>query len=112
MTSSLLRLALVAVCALFANIVTALPATSLAERASTSCNGDPSLCSRLYSNVTYVGAHNSYAIGSIGSATLGYNQQRSVIDQLNDGVRLLQVQVHTSSNSSTTGSGLDLCHTS
>ena len=31
---------------------------------ATVCNGHAELCSRSYGNVTYVGAHDSYAIGA------------------------------------------------
>ncbi|CDR99086.1 hypothetical protein, partial [Sporisorium scitamineum] len=85
-------------------------APTLAKRASV-CNGDASLCSRLYSNVTYIGAHDSYAVGTIMGATAGKNQEQTVATQLKDGIRLLQVQAHNSSNSSS-GSGIDLCHSS
>ncbi|PWY97685.1 PLC-like phosphodiesterase [Testicularia cyperi] len=83
----------------------------ITKRASV-CNGDASLCNKLYSNVTYIGTHDSYAIGTLSQASSGYNQEQTITQQLNDGVRLLQIQVHTTSNSSSTGSGLDLCHTS
>ncbi|SPO46976.1 uncharacterized protein PSANT_04662 [Moesziomyces antarcticus] len=103
--------------AFVAQLAGALPQSSqrsalpeLAKRASV-CNGDASLCSRLYSNVTYIGAHNSYAVGTLAGATVGKNQEQSVSQQLNDGIRLLQVQAHKSSNS-TSGSGIDLCHSS
>ncbi|SAM84920.1 uncharacterized protein UBRO_05886 [Ustilago bromivora] len=85
-------------------------APALAKRASV-CNGDASLCSRLYSNVTYIGAHNSYALGTLQGASSGKNQEQSVTQQLNDGIRLLQVQAHKSTNS-TSGSAIDLCHSS
>lgn len=84
---------------------------ALVKRASV-CNGDASLCSRLYSNVTYIGAHDSYAIGTLAGAATGKNQEQSLTTQLNDGIRLLQVQAHKSSNSSSSGSGIDLCHSS
>ncbi|SNX85872.1 uncharacterized protein MEPE_04581 [Melanopsichium pennsylvanicum] len=83
---------------------------SLTKRASV-CNGDASLCDRLYSNVTYIGAHDSYAVGTLQGAVTGHNQEQTVTTQLNDGIRLLQVQAHKSSNS-TSGSGIDLCHSS
>ncbi|EST04477.1 PLC-like phosphodiesterase, TIM beta/alpha-barrel domain protein [Kalmanozyma brasiliensis GHG001] len=85
-------------------------APALAPRASV-CNGDASLCSRLYSNVTYIGAHNSYAVGTLAGATTGKNQEQDVTQQLNDGIRLLQVQAHRNTNS-TGASGIDLCHSS
>ena len=85
-------------------------APALTKRASV-CNGDASLCNRLYSNVTYIGTHNSYAIGTLQGAVTGHNQEQSVATQLNDGIRLLQVQAHKNSTSSS-GSGIDLCHSS
>ncbi|CBQ68490.1 conserved hypothetical protein [Sporisorium reilianum SRZ2] len=88
----------------------ALSERTVAKRA-TVCNGDAALCTRLYSNVTYIGAHNSYAVGTIAGASAGKNQEQSVKTQLNDGIRLLQVQAHKSANS-TSGSGIDLCHSS
>jgi hypothetical protein len=102
------------------------------------------LCARLYSNVSYVGSHDSYAIGvdnreSLGKhrpcafdhATFSVNQSGSiqfvffsprrdladlcqkrsrelkiVTQQLDDGIRMLQVQVHNQTGV------LQLCHTS
>lgn len=46
--------------------------------AASVCNGDASLCSRLYSNVTYIGAHDSYAVGS----SIADNQDKDVTGQL------------------------------
>lgn len=72
-----------------------------ATRRATVCNGHAELCSKSYGNVSFVGAHDSYAIGT----DLGANQDQSVTQQLNDGVRLLQVQAHMQNN------GVKLCHT-
>lgn len=96
------------------------------------------LCNRGYGNITYVGAHNSYAVGinnrKLCTATLLFfncpttpdtaaaNQERNsersyyllgyftlisvqVTLQLNDGVRLLQMQAHENSGD------IYLCHT-
>jgi len=81
----------------------ALPAiaASLSHRA-TICNGHAELCSRSYGNVTFVGAHDSYAVGTDVSSNQDYN----VTQQLNDGVRLLQVQALQQPD------GVHLCHTS
>lgn len=97
--------------ALTASLVSAVPHSERLVKRASVCNGDASLCDRLYSNVTYIGAHNSYAVGTIDGATTGKNQEQSVTQQLDDGIRLLQVQAHKSSNS-TEGSGIDLCHSS
>jgi len=72
-----------------------------ATRRATICNGHAELCSRSYGNVSFVGAHNSYAVGT----DLGANQDQSVTQQLDDGVRLLQVQAHQDP------AGVKLCHT-
>lgn len=67
------------------------------------CNGYVEFCARNYSNITYVAAHNSPfdRQGNIAS-----NQQYSVTTQLNDGIRMLQFQVHLQNDT------LYLCHTS
>ncbi|KAL8915406.1 MAG: hypothetical protein Q9172_006896 [Xanthocarpia lactea] len=67
------------------------------------CNGHTSLCSRPYSNVTFIGAHNSAFIGSSPAD----NQAISITAQLDSGIRFLQSQTHTNSFET-----LSLCHTS
>lgn len=49
------------------------------------CNGYPELCSRSYSNITNVCAHNS---PFINPRNVARNQEYGVIAQLNDGVRM------------------------
>lgn len=71
---------------------------------NSTCNGDASLCSKLYSNVTFLGAHNSYSVGS----SISNNQHYDVTTQLNDGIRLLQGQGHNGTNKE--GSMIELCH--
>jgi hypothetical protein len=82
---------------------------SATVKRATTCNGSSQLCNRLYSNVTFAGAHNSYAIVHSGT-TLASNQNSSITTQLNAGIRMLQSQAHKSSNTSATGAGIDLCH--
>ncbi|KAK2750806.1 hypothetical protein FQN55_001816 [Onygenales sp. PD_40] len=55
------------------------------------CNGYPEFCSRKYSNITNIAAHNSPFVqkGNIAS-----NQALPVTIQLNDGIRALQFQTH------------------
>jgi len=77
-------------------------AQSLTRRA-TVCNGHAELCSRSFGNVTFVGAHDSYAVGV---DNLAVNQDYDVTQQLTDGIRMLQVQAHLSSGD------IRLCHTS
>ncbi|GAO52628.1 hypothetical protein G7K_6700-t1 [Saitoella complicata NRRL Y-17804] len=73
------------------------------------CNGHASLCSRSYSNITYLGAHNSYAAVPNSVAS---NQLVNVTTQLNDGIRLLQNQAHQNNETGSDGVGISLCHTS
>lgn len=77
-------------------------AASLQRRATT-CNGHSELCNVSYGNVSFVGAHNSYAVGT---NNLAANQDHDVTQQLNDGIRLLQLQVHDREGV------IQLCHTS
>jgi len=81
--------------------VSSVQAFSTQKRATT-CNGSPDLCLRSYGNVSFVGAHNSYAVGTNNVAV---NQDYDVTQQLNDGIRLLQMQAHNSSGV------IQLCHT-
>ncbi|KIK94109.1 hypothetical protein PAXRUDRAFT_143574 [Paxillus rubicundulus Ve08.2h10] len=73
------------------------------SRRATTCNGSPDLCTRSFGNVTFVGTHNSYAVGINNLAT---NQDYNITQQLNDGVRMLQMQTHNLSGV------IQLCHTS
>lgn len=66
------------------------------------CNGNAALCSRLYSNVTQIGTHDSAFVGVLPTD----NQLVSVTDQLDDGIRFLQAQTHELNGA------LELCHTS
>lgn len=66
------------------------------------CNGQDALCSRPYSNVTFVGSHNSAFVGLLPSQ----NQLLSVADQLGLGVRFLQAQTHDLDGT------IEMCHTS
>ncbi|KAG6817732.1 hypothetical protein H0H87_004523 [Tephrocybe sp. NHM501043] len=75
------------------------------SRRATVCNGHAELCNKSFGAVTYVGTHDSYAIqkGTFGFAD---NQDQDITTQLNDGVRMLQVQAHLESGV------IKLCHTS
>jgi len=72
------------------------------QRRATVCNGHAELCSQSFGNVTFVGAHDSYAIGT----SLASNQDQSITTQLDDGIRMLQMQAHNESGI------IRLCHTS
>ncbi|KAL8706415.1 MAG: hypothetical protein Q9201_000561 [Fulgogasparrea decipioides] len=67
------------------------------------CNNYPELCNRKYSNITEVAAHNSPFIAPNNAAA---NQALGVIDQLNDGIRMLQGQTHLVNET------MYYCHTS
>lgn len=94
--------------------------------AQSTCNGHAEFCDRLYSNVSVIGAHNSYGVSKGNCAyfradlnftevltrddrvaqTVAANQNYTVATQLDNGVRMLQVQGHMN------GNDLHLCHTS
>ncbi|EMC97503.1 hypothetical protein BAUCODRAFT_68720 [Baudoinia panamericana UAMH 10762] len=59
------------------------------------CNNYPEFCNRQYSNITEVCAHNSAFVVRNNAAS---NQQLSITDQLNDGVRMLQGETHYVNN--------------
>jgi hypothetical protein len=67
------------------------------------CNNYPEFCTRKYSNITEVCAHNSPFARPRNVAS---NQQYSVTQQLNDGIRVLQGQAHLLNGT------LYYCHTS
>ncbi|KAK4055629.1 hypothetical protein OIV83_000175 [Microbotryomycetes sp. JL201] len=71
--------------------------------AQAQCNGYSEFCSRQYSKVSMIGAHNSYAISP---GNIAANQNYTVKTQLDNGVRMLQVQGHMNDGE------LHLCHTS
>ncbi|AEO68810.1 uncharacterized protein THITE_2028536, partial [Thermothielavioides terrestris NRRL 8126] len=70
------------------------------------CNNSPDLCSRAYSSITHMGAHDS---AFVRDASTGYslagNQFYNATVALSAGIRLLQAQVHLSNGV------LELCHT-
>jgi hypothetical protein len=74
---------------------------SLLPRADPVCNGNAALCSRKYSDVTFVGTHDSPFVGPLPTQ----NQQKSITDQLNGGIRFMSSQTHTFLNT------LSMCHT-
>ena len=66
------------------------------------CNGFSELCGRKYSDVTFVGAHDSAFVGVLPTD----NQFEDVTAQLAQGIRFLQAQSHSKNNA------IELCHTS
>ncbi|KAJ7697687.1 PLC-like phosphodiesterase [Mycena rosella] len=89
---------------LLAGATLALAATIPTKRA-TVCNGHAELCNRSYGNVTFVGAHDSFAI-STDPLALARDQEVDVPTQLSLGIRLLQAQSHVNNGV------LHFCHTS
>lgn len=73
-----------------------------AVEAATTCNGYAELCDRPYSDVTFVGSHDSAFVGVFVTD----NQYTSVSAQLGQGVRFLQAQTHDKDGV------VELCHTS
>jgi hypothetical protein len=67
------------------------------------CNNYPEFCTRKYSNITEVAAHNSPFTRENNAAR---NQEYAVTQQLGDGIRVLQAQAHYVNGS------LYFCHTS
>ncbi|KAJ6566793.1 PLC-like phosphodiesterase [Mycena capillaripes] len=78
---------------------------STPTKRATICNGRAEFCSRLYSNVTYIGAHDSFGFSEDPFA-LARDQEVNIPAQLKLGVRLLQAQAHMN------GDVLHFCHTS
>ncbi|KAF1930115.1 PLC-like phosphodiesterase [Didymella exigua CBS 183.55] len=72
---------------------------------TTPCNGHPEYCSRRFSNVSMVVAHNSPFVRPRNAAS---NQVLEVITQLTDGIRGLQFETQKPNSSSP----IRLCHTS
>ncbi|OQO12382.1 hypothetical protein B0A48_03024 [Cryoendolithus antarcticus] len=88
----------------FASLV--LLATTIAtELSAVSCNGSPDFCGRKYSNVSLIGTHDSAFVGSIYDPRV--NQERTVTQQLDAGIRFLQAQTHKNAAGT-----LSMCHTS
>ncbi|KAF2720802.1 hypothetical protein K431DRAFT_225726 [Polychaeton citri CBS 116435] len=65
--------------------------TAAAPTNTIPCNNYPELCNRQYSNITEVCSHNSaFALKN----NAGSNQMYPIVDQLNDGIRMLQGETH------------------
>jgi len=77
----------------------------LPQRRATVCNGHAELCNRSYSNVTVIGAHDSFAF-STDPLSLARDQEVDIPTQLQLGARLLQAQAHLNDGV------IHFCHTS
>ena len=82
-------------------------ATAIANDAvaTATCNGRAEYCTRSYSNITFVGSHDSPFVG----ITPSDNQDIDIPAQLDMGVRFLQAQTH---HALLDDSVLEICHTS
>ena len=69
------------------------------------CNANADLCDRKYTNVSYIGTHDSAFVGDISNPTV--NQEISVTGQLDAGIRFLEAQTHKDAFGT-----LSMCHTS
>ncbi|KFZ16276.1 hypothetical protein V501_02287 [Pseudogymnoascus sp. VKM F-4519 (FW-2642)] len=69
----------------------------------TPCNLHVEFCTRKYSNITQVCAHNSPFVKANNAAA---NQAFGVVSQLDDGIRMLQIQAHVVNGT------VFLCHSS
>ena len=76
---------------------------ALSALAADKCNGHAEYCSRIWSNVSHVGAHDSAFVGDLPTE----NQHLSVTAQLQAGVRFVQGQTHKNFLGT-----LEMCHTS
>ncbi|KAJ4265591.1 hypothetical protein NW762_004884 [Fusarium torreyae] len=65
------------------------------------CNGHDKLCKRRYSDIIFIGTHNSAFVGELPP----HNQHVSVTDQLDLGVRFLQAQTQDKDGD------IQMCHT-
>ena len=57
------------------------------------CNGAAHLCDRPLDRVIFPGTHNSYAATEAGFASIAANQYQTIATQLDDGIRLLLLDV-------------------
>ena len=68
------------------------------------CNGAPQLCTRPYDTVVFPGTHNTHAATEAGFTPLAANQTHPLATQLDDGIRVLLLDVVAD------GDALALCH--
>ncbi|KAB8233632.1 uncharacterized protein BDW43DRAFT_310982 [Aspergillus alliaceus] len=90
---------------LFFPLVLILSTIQIAQCSPSTCNGQSAFCTRKYSNITQLGAHDSPFVGPLPQQ----NQNLKVTKQLDLGIRFLQGQTHKAIDDSNT---IQLCHTS
>jgi hypothetical protein len=86
---------LAAACAAAIGIAFALTggASKAQARTATACNGYPQLCTRRLDEVVFAGTHNSMSAAD-SPGWLIANQDRTIAQQLNDGIRLFKISTH------------------
>jgi putative hemolysin len=55
------------------------------QRRATTCNGHAELCDKSYGNVTFLGTHNSYAVGGEVADNQGWNVTRQLVSRGSSG---------------------------
>ncbi|KAI1426716.1 PLC-like phosphodiesterase [Xylaria sp. FL1777] len=81
-------------------------AASASSTSTVACNNSPDLCSRSYSNITHMGAHDSAFLRDASTSnSIAGNQYYNATVALDAGIRLLQAQVHDLNGT------IELCHT-
>ncbi|KAJ4422031.1 hypothetical protein N0V82_003327 [Gnomoniopsis sp. IMI 355080] len=81
--------------------IAALSTLAVAAPDAIFCNGHVELCDRRYSNLTFIGAHDSPFVGD----DMADNQNITISEQLAMGVRFLQGQTHDKEGT------IEMCHT-
>lgn len=71
------------------------------------CNGHVALCDRPYDEVVFPGTHNSHSSYDEGFSAVNANHDRGIVDQLDDGVRVMLIDVYPGDGDPTV---LQLCH--
>lgn len=69
------------------------PGSSSSSGTPAVCNGSPALCDRTYDQVVFPGTHNSVAATESGFGAVNANQTHPVLAQLEDGIRVLLLDV-------------------
>ncbi|KAI0851036.1 PLC-like phosphodiesterase [Daldinia vernicosa] len=90
----------------FASVTPSSTASASAASSTTACNNSPDLCSRSYSDITHMGAHDSAFLRDASTSnSIAGNQYFNATVALDAGIRLLQAQVHDLNGA------IELCHT-
>lgn len=70
------------------------PADSTGSAPPLTCNGHAALCSRPFDEVVFAGTHNSHSARDAGFPQVNANQQRDIARQLDDGIRVLLIDIY------------------